>query len=81
MDRKIIRSVNERVYKSFPEVEGKQPIIKRQSVEGSKSKSNSGNYLLVYSGRINVSGGKSMPRYVRVVVNEAGKIVKMSTSR
>lgn len=68
--------VNRHVAKKFPELKGARPSVKRQG--GKKS---SPNFLLVYKGTAELPGGRTMNRVVRVVADEAGKIIRLSTSR
>ena len=39
-----------------------------------------GNILVIFKGSSKTASGKSMPRVVRVVASEAGKVIKMTTS-
>ena len=71
MDHDLIAKICKQVYQKFPEVKGASPEEKSQ---GSKT-------LLVFHGKALTPDGKSMPRLVRVVVDEKGKIEKMTTSR
>lgn len=60
------------VYRQFPEVKGASPSVKQ--LPGEK-------YQLVFQGKVTTADGKSMERTVRVVADENGKILKMTTSR
>jgi hypothetical protein len=80
MDKKIVISINNKVYHRFPELIGKAPKIRSQNTRAKNARSLP-TYLLIYSGTVRISGNKTMPRLVRVVVNEKGKILKISTSR
>lgn len=81
MDSKLVDSISKQIYKRFPEVEGKKPKVRRQaSNSGNKSKS-TGTYLLTFQGKAKVQGGKTINRYIRVVADDEGKIIKVSTSR
>lgn len=68
--------VNRHVERKFPELKGARPSVKRQG-----SSSDQPNYLLVYKGKAELPGGKTMDRIVRVVADESGKIIRLSTSR
>ncbi|MDX1438136.1 MAG: hypothetical protein R3335_15095 [Anaerolineales bacterium] len=83
MDAKTVKTISSKVYKKFPEVDGKSPKIKAQRTNGTaqKKSANSQVYLLTYRGTGKGPGGKSIPRYVRVTANQTGKIIKISTSR
>ena len=80
MDKKIVTSINNKVYRRFPELNGKAPKIQSQNTRAKNAGSLS-TYLFIYYGTVRISGNKTMPRLVRVVVNEKGKIMKISTSR
>jgi hypothetical protein len=80
MDKKIVTSINNKVYRRFPELNGNVPKIQSQNAR-SKNARSLPTYLFIYSGTVRISGNKTMPRLVRVVVNEKGKILKISTSR
>lgn len=86
LDPKIIKKVSEQVYRRFPEIAGAKPSIKNQPAGKNKkytAKNEDGftNYLLTYRGSVNVGEGKKMGRWVRVVVDNRGAILKMTTSR
>ena len=75
MNPKSIRAIEKRVFRQFPEVAGAQPKITQQ-----KSRKQA-NYLLTFSGRGEGPGGRTLNRTVRVVADEKGRIIKISTSR
>ena len=60
------------VYRQFPEVKGASPKI--TNLPGDK-------YQLVFNGKVKTEDGKTLTRAVRVVADETGRIVKLSTSR
>lgn len=72
MDSTSKTSVCNSVYRQFPEVKGSQPTVK--SLPGEK-------WQLIFHGKAQAADGKSIPRTVRVVANEEGKILKLTTSR
>jgi hypothetical protein len=61
-----------KVYQKFPEVEGKKPVRHSQP---------DGKTLLVFKGEGKSSNGIKIPRVVRVLIDQNGKILKMTTSR
>jgi len=75
MDSKTIASISEKVGKRFPETAGRQPRVTQQKSTGKS------NFLLTYSGSASGPGGRSIRRSVRVVANERGNILKISTSK
>ena len=60
------------VYRQFPELRGTNPTVKE--LPGDK-------YQLIFHGKAVTENGKSLPRTVRVVADENGKVLKLSTSR
>ncbi len=81
MNQDQINTVNREVYRRFPELKDKKPKISLQEVSKSRSIAKAPTYLLIYQGQVVVSGQKKLPRLVRVVADEQGKILKISTSR
>ena len=81
MDPKIVNAISKDVYRRFPEVDGKKPKVQRQAKPKNKSSASTNIYLLTYQAKVEVQGGKSIDRYVRVVATEKGNIIKMTTSR
>lgn len=81
MDAKTIDTVCRQVYSRFPEVNGAAPKIQAQEPANPGSSHPTNNFLFVFHGKGVTANGKTMPRTVRVVVTDRGKIVKMTTSR
>ena len=71
MEKTLIKSISKHVYQNYPEVEGKEPLIKTQGE----------NTLLIFCSSVKAADGMMIKRTVRVVVNRNGKILKMTTSR
>lgn len=75
--KKSVRNrISREVSSSFPEMKGVKPSVSSQGERGGREQ-----YLLVYKGTAELPNGKTMPRVVRVVADEKGKILRMSTSR
>lgn len=72
MDQKTISSVSKQVYQKFPEVRGTAPKVKPQTGETT---------LLIFEGKATAADGRIIQRTVRAIVNAAGKITKLTTSR
>lgn len=72
MDAKNKTAVCNSVYRQFPEVKGSSPSVK--ALPGDK-------FQLIFHGKVQTEDGKSLPRTVRVVADENGKILKLTTSR
>lgn len=80
MDPKTLKSVTAQVYRKFPEMDGSKPTVRRQN-SSQKTVTQAPTYLLVFHKRVPIDEQRSMSRYVRVVVSEQGKILKILTSR
>jgi hypothetical protein len=72
MEKQVIQSICEKVYKAYPMVQGVIPEVRPQP---------NGTQLLVFESKGKVSAQKAIPIQVRVIVDENGKIVKLSSSR
>lgn len=72
MERRVLDSICEDIYRRFPEVSGAKPKVSPYSGK---------QVLLIFNGKAKMADGKTMPRIVRVVANEDGKIEKVTTSR
>ncbi|HHY87765.1 MAG TPA: hypothetical protein GYA06_02425 [Chloroflexi bacterium] len=72
MDERLLNQVCQQVYRKCPEVDGVRPSVKAQPGDTT---------LLVFKARASTASGAAMPRTVRVTVNAAGKITKISSSR
>lgn len=81
MDPKVVEAITRKVVRRFPEVEGKKPRVKRQKPPASTQGQPDSRFLLTYRGSAAGPNGKTIPRWVRVVASEKGKIIKITTSR
>jgi hypothetical protein len=75
MNSKSIQRIEEQIYRRFPEVAGSRPKVTQQK------SARAANYLLTFRGHGSGPGGRNIQRTVRVVADERGKILKVSTSR
>jgi hypothetical protein len=75
MKRETVTRIARQVVHTFPEMEGVTPTVRAQ--EGAKADV----FLLTFKGRAALPGGKSLSRIVRVVADDAGHIIRISTSR
>ena len=84
MDPKLQKQVVAEIYKRYPEFAGCKPKVRLQnSVQGQKPNDRP-KYLLTLQGTAiakSSTGKKKMSRYLRVVVDYKGKILKVTTSR
>ena len=77
MDREAIDRVNRKVSRQFPEMKSVHPSVKAESnASNSKQK-----FSLTYKGKANLPNGRTIRRIVRVVADENGKVLRMSTSK
>ena len=78
-----IEAIAQQVYRQFPEVKGTQPTVQNQpAAKVSKTPAAHANqFLLTFKGKGQGPGGHSIVRIVRVVADERGKVVKISTSK
>jgi hypothetical protein len=75
-----IDTIAKQVYRQFPEVREARPAVQNQP--GAKALAASGDrFVLTFKGHGQGAGGKSIARIVRVIADERGKILKISTSR
>ncbi|MCC6192390.1 MAG: hypothetical protein IT318_25450 [Anaerolineales bacterium] len=75
-----IDGINRQVYRQFPEVRDARPAVQNQP--GAKAAlDGSSRYVLTYKGRGRGPGGQTINRIVRVVADDRGKVLKVSTSR
>jgi hypothetical protein len=90
MDNKTLQNVISQIQRRFPEFSGVQPKVQKQQMgptQSGKSQAKSASpstYLLTFhsTGKTASSAqSKSISRWVRVVVNDQGKILKVTTSR
>lgn len=84
MDPKLLKKTIAQIHKQYPEFAGCQPKVRKQSPSEKAASVHPQTFLLTFSHTGNVqsqSGSRSISRYLRVVVNEQGKIIKVTTSR
>lgn len=74
MNNSVVNQISSKVYDQFPETAGVRPKIKAQNRE-------EGIYLLLYKTEAALPAGRKIKRIVRVVVNESGHVLKLSTSK
>jgi len=76
MDQDTKQRIAHHVSRSFPEMNGVRPSVRQQG-----GKNGNAQYLLIFKGKSSLPGGRTMNRIVRVVADESGNIIRMSTSR
>ncbi|MCS6909398.1 MAG: hypothetical protein NZM11_02340 [Anaerolineales bacterium] len=73
-----IEAISRQVYGQFPEVKGARPRVQTQSA---KSAGSGQRFVLTFKGSGQSANGHAIQRIVRVVADERGKIIRISTSR
>ncbi len=76
MDKSTITKLINQITRKFPEMEGVRPSLKRKS-----ESENGAQYELTFKSSTKLPGGKMMRRVVRVITDEKGRILRMSTSK
>lgn len=77
LDRRVVDSIAKQIHRQFPELAGGEPSVRAQA--GAKSPGGA-TYLLTFRGRASSSEPR-LSRTVRVVADERGKVLKVTTSR
>lgn len=77
----IIKSVTNQIHKKFPEFAGVAPKIRRQPLPKENKSTTHSLFLFTFNTSAHASGNVTIPRSVRVTVDERGKIIKITTSR
>ncbi len=72
MDRDLLDAICKQIYRRFPEVNGSKPRVR--AYEGSQS-------LLIFQGKGVAANGHPIPHNIRVIVDQKGKIKKVTSSR
>jgi hypothetical protein len=77
MDRATLEKLSREVTRQFPEMSGIKPILRKQG----KSSPEGQRYELTYKGKADLPGGRKISRIVRVIADESGHIIRISTSK
>ena len=72
MKNEAKEKVCKEIYRIFPDMKGVKPKVKPY---------NSDQHLLIFNAKAKTSNGFSLPKTLRVVANQDGKIVKTTSSR
>jgi len=79
MDTNIIQQISKEIYRRFPEVQGLHPKVQSYVPPKTRPINRFPTYLLTYKTQVAIAD-KKMPYHVRVIVNENGKILKITMS-
>lgn len=75
MDPEAIARVTREVVRTYPEMDGVSPTVRREAQASQEQ------YVLTYKGKVSLPGGKQMSRIVRATADPRGRILRISTSR
>jgi len=82
MEKNVINKISDSVYQKFPDMKGSQLKIEENKRPGAKSiNPKDETFLLTYKSTAKDPLGRKIPRWVRVIANTKGKILRISTSR
>ncbi len=76
-----IDAISRQVYRQFPEIRDTRPMVQSQAGAKTAGPNSREQYLLTFRGSGLGPGGRTIGRIVRVVADERGKVLKVSTSR
>lgn len=84
LDSQILKAITRQIQARFPEMINCRPKVRPQTTPKSVKKagrSETLRYLITYRSHATLSSDKQIERWVRVIVNKRGKIIKITTSR
>jgi hypothetical protein len=73
-----VKKISNLIVRQYPEVKGVAPAVTEQRKPGANGRGSV--YLLKYEAVVSSSDGKKIRRWVRVTVDEEGKILRQSSS-
>jgi hypothetical protein len=76
----LVRKISQEVYRRFPETAGAVPTVRTQKAPNAEA-GTPPNYLLSFKGTALTQDQRKINTVIRVVVNELGRILKISSSR
>ena len=76
-----IKTITKYVYARFPDIVGSKPRVQKRPVSKSKPVLSEGTFLVTFQKTAHSQEGIAIPRSVRVIVNQKGEILRVSTSR
>ncbi|HLA99471.1 MAG TPA: hypothetical protein VJL34_13545 [Anaerolineales bacterium] len=84
MDSNLLKKIVAQIQRRYPEFAQSQPRVRLQKAPKSQHAGQEPSYLLTFHTQASAgvaSERKSLPRWMRVVVSQKGKILKVTTSR
>ena len=76
-----IDSISRQIYSQFPEVRNAPPMVQNRAGAKSARIGGTDQYVLTFRGSGQGPSGRTINRIVRVVADDRGKVLKVSTSR
>jgi len=80
IEQSVIKRISSQVYQRFPEMDGSKPIIQLQRGIQAKSVAQEPTLVIMYQTNARNPKGINIPRRVRVVADQTGNILRISTS-
>jgi hypothetical protein len=78
----LIDHITQDIYRQFPEMKGVDPKVRTQpGAKNNRDNAQNPSYLLTFQTHTSLANGIKIARLVRVTVDAAGKIIKVTTSR
>lgn len=84
MDASLLDKIVANIHRRYPEFASSRPSVRLQQAPHSEAARSEPTYLLTFHRKVQAGAGpqqKQMPRWMRVVVSQKGKIIKVTTSR
>jgi len=78
---KTIQAISQQMYQRFPEIAGISPRVQMRPASKALSGATEPTYLVIYEKPARTAQGGVINRSVRVIVNQSGQILRVSTSR
>lgn len=80
MNAELLNQITKQIHRRYPEFDGIRPKARVQKPpEGARNPAKT--YLVTFSKKVTLGDGNIMTRNLRVVTDENGKIIKVTTSR
>ena len=78
-----IEGIARQIYRQFPEIKNVRPSVQNSpdAISAKTLGAVQSRFLLTFKGKGQGPGGQAILRIVRVVADERGKVLKISTSR
>ena len=81
VDPTYVARAKRAIRREFPEMAGAEPDVSTRKGHSKSASSADTRYVLTFKKRVPLPGGKTIARTVRVTMDQAGKIVKLTSSK